>query len=63
MNSGYDTKDGDYIVVWHEAIAYRYEVVDRVGKGSFGAVLKCFDHKVKEFVALKIIWNKPRLHK
>jgi dual specificity tyrosine-phosphorylation-regulated kinase 2/3/4 len=42
----------------HEHIAYRFEVVKKLGKGSFGVVLKCFDHKKKEFVALKIIRNK-----
>jgi dual specificity tyrosine-phosphorylation-regulated kinase 2/3/4 len=37
--------------------------VKKLGKGSFGVALKCFDHLKKEFVALKIIRNKKRLHK
>ena len=42
---------------------YRYEIVKKLGKGSFGIVLRCFDHKLKEFVALKILKNKKRLYK
>jgi|TARA_B110001450_G_scaffold166812_1_gene155482 dual specificity tyrosine-phosphorylation-regulated kinase 2/3/4 len=41
-------------------IAYRFEVVDFLGKGSFGQALKCVDHKTKEIVALKIIRNKKK---
>lgn len=47
----------------HEHLGYRYEVVKKIGKGSFGIVLRVFDHKVKEFVALKILKNKKRLYK
>jgi dual specificity tyrosine-phosphorylation-regulated kinase 2/3/4 len=47
----------------HEHIAYRYEPVKKLGKGSFGIVIKVFDHKNKEFVALKILKNKKRLYK
>jgi dual specificity tyrosine-phosphorylation-regulated kinase 2/3/4 len=42
---------------------YRYEIVGKLGKGSFGQVVKAFDHKNKEFVALKVIRNKKRFHK
>jgi len=36
-------------------IAYRYEVIEELGKGAFGRVLKVFDHKEKEEIALKIL--------
>jgi dual specificity tyrosine-phosphorylation-regulated kinase 2/3/4 len=41
---------------------YRYEVLDMLGKGSFGQVAKCYDHKTGEYVAIKIIRNKKRFH-
>lgn len=47
----------------NEHIAYRYEIIKKLGKGSFGIVLRAFDHKSKEFVALKILKNKKRLYK
>lgn len=43
-------------------MAYRYEVLDFLGKGSFGQALKCYDYKTNQFVALKIIRNKKRFH-
>uniref|UniRef100_A0A8U8BLX5 Uncharacterized protein n=1 Tax=Geospiza parvula TaxID=87175 RepID=A0A8U8BLX5_GEOPR len=48
------------INVLHDHIAYRYEVLEVIGKGSFGQVAKCLDHKTNELVALKIIRNKKR---
>jgi dual specificity tyrosine-phosphorylation-regulated kinase 2/3/4 len=42
---------------------YRYEIVKKLGKGSFGIVVRAFDHKLKEFVALKVLKNKKRLYK
>ena len=63
LNYGFDTDTQEYIVLMNEHLAYRYEVVKKLGKGSFGIVLRCFDHKTKEFVALKILKNKKRLYK
>jgi len=62
-NYGFDNENQEYNVVMHEHICYRYEVVKKLGKGSFGIVLRVFDHKLKEFVALKILKNKKRLYK
>ena len=36
-------------------IAYRYEIVKILGKGSFGEVMEVIDHKAKKRLALKII--------
>lgn len=63
LNYGFDTETQEYIVTLNEHLAYRYEVVKKLGKGSFGIVLRAFDHKNKEFVALKILKNKKRLYK
>ncbi len=35
-NSGYDDENGDYQVVLKDHLDYRFEVLDFLGKGSFG---------------------------
>ncbi|XP_054633425.1 dual specificity tyrosine-phosphorylation-regulated kinase 4 isoform X1 [Dunckerocampus dactyliophorus] len=62
QNCGYDDEHGSYIRVLHDHIAYRFEVLEVIGKGSFGQVLKCLDHKNNELVAVKMIRNKKRFH-
>uniref|UniRef100_H2RU99 dual-specificity kinase n=1 Tax=Takifugu rubripes TaxID=31033 RepID=H2RU99_TAKRU len=62
QNCGYDDEHGSYIRVLHDHIAYRFEVLEVIGKGSFGQVLKCLDHKNNELVAIKMIRNKKRFH-
>lgn len=44
-------------VIPGEHICYRYEIIESLGKGAFGEVLKCYDHKEKEFMAIKILNN------
>ena len=61
-NFGYDDDRGDYNIVMGDHLAYRYEVVDMLGKGSFGQVVRCIDHKTGQLVAIKIIRNKKRFH-
>jgi dual specificity tyrosine-phosphorylation-regulated kinase 2/3/4 len=61
-NFGYDDERGDYSVVIGDHLAYRYEIVDMLGKGSFGQVVRCIDHKTGGLVAIKIIRNKKRFH-
>lgn len=56
-NNGYDDRDGHYVVLAGEEIFQRYTVMDILGKGSFGTVLKCFDERRQETVALKITRN------
>ncbi|KAG1696663.1 Dual specificity tyrosine-phosphorylation-regulated kinase 2 [Nymphon striatum] len=46
----------------HDHVRYRYEILDVIGKGSFGEVIKALDHKTKKHVAIKIIRNKQRFH-
>ena len=62
-NNGFDSDQQEYIVRYNEHLGFRYEVVKKLGKGSFGIVLRVFDHKQQEFVALKILKNKKRLYK
>ncbi|QIW95459.1 hypothetical protein AMS68_000977 [Peltaster fructicola] len=61
-NYGYDDERGDYNIVFGDHLAYRYEVCDVLGKGSFGQVVRCIDHKDGGVVAIKIIRNKKRFH-
>ncbi|XP_037616248.1 dual specificity tyrosine-phosphorylation-regulated kinase 2 isoform X1 [Sebastes umbrosus] len=62
-NGGYDDDQGSYIHVPHDHISYRYEVLKVIGKGSFGQVVKAFDHKSQTHVALKMVRNEKRFHR
>ncbi|CAH2277427.1 dual specificity tyrosine-phosphorylation-regulated kinase 2 [Pelobates cultripes] len=61
-NCGFDDTQGYYIQVPHDHIAYRYEVLRVLGKGSYGQVLKVYDHKLQQHVALKMVRNKKDCH-
>ncbi|XP_074603277.1 dual specificity tyrosine-phosphorylation-regulated kinase 2-like [Brevipalpus obovatus] len=62
-NSGYDDESGSYLHVLHDHIAYRYEMLKIIGKGSFGQVIKAYDHKTQQHVALKMVRNEKRFHR
>jgi dual specificity tyrosine-phosphorylation-regulated kinase 2/3/4 len=61
-NFGYDDDRGDYSIAVGDHLSYRYEIIDILGKGSFGQVVRCIDHKTGGLVAIKIIRNKKRFH-
>ncbi|CAC5381204.1 DYRK2_3_4 [Mytilus coruscus] len=62
QNNGYDDESGSYIKILGDHIGYRYELVEVIGKGSFGQVVRAIDHKRSMDVAIKIIRNKKRFH-
>ncbi|KAL2091150.1 hypothetical protein ACEWY4_013413 [Coilia grayii] len=62
-NSGYDDEQGGYIHVPHDHLAYRYEFLKVIGKGSFGQVAKVYDHKLHQHLALKMVRNEKRFHR
>lgn len=62
-NCNFDSDQGTYIHVPHDHIAYRYEVIKVIGKGSFGQVIKAYDHKNLEHIALKMVRNEKRFHR
>ncbi|KAG7264221.1 hypothetical protein CRUP_014122 [Coryphaenoides rupestris] len=62
-NSGYDDDQGGYIHVPHNHLAYRYEFLKVIGKGSFGQVAKVYDHKLQQHLALKMVRNEKRFHR
>lgn len=61
-NNGFDDSRGDYLLIAGDHIAYRYEILKLLGKGNFGQVVLCQDHKRNEKVALKVIRNKKRFN-
>mmetsp|Transcript_16334 Transcript_16334/g.28225 ORF Transcript_16334/g.28225 Transcript_16334/m.28225 type:complete len:638 (-) Transcript_16334:975-2888(-) len=54
-----DDEDGFHKERVGELINSRYEVEELLGKGTFGKVLKCFDHDRHEYVVIKMIRNTP----
>ncbi|ESO11036.1 hypothetical protein HELRODRAFT_97197 [Helobdella robusta] len=62
-NNGFDDDQRAYRHVAHDHIAYRYEVIQMLGKGSFGQVVKAFDHKDRVYTAVKMVRNEKRFHK
>ncbi|OMJ86245.1 hypothetical protein SteCoe_12310 [Stentor coeruleus] len=63
INCGFDDERGDYLLMAGDHIAYRYEIIKMLGKGNFGQVVLCEDHKKHEKVALKVVRNKKRFNK
>lgn len=61
-NHGFDDDQGNYRLTMRDHLAYRYEVLDVLGSGAFGQVVRCFDHKMGHMVAVKIIRNDKRVH-
>ena len=60
MPATFDDENGNFKLYKGDHIYYRYEVIQLLGRGSFGQVCKCIDHKSKQLVAIKIIKNKRR---
>ncbi|KAI3385897.1 hypothetical protein SNEBB_006306 [Seison nebaliae] len=56
----YNDEHGNYKKMLNDHISYRYEIIDTLGKGSFGQVLLCQDHKTGHHVAIKLIRNKKK---
>ncbi|XP_037833998.1 homeodomain-interacting protein kinase 3a isoform X2 [Kryptolebias marmoratus] len=54
--------DGDYQLVQHEllySLKNSYEVLEFLGRGTFGQVVKCWKRGTNEVVAVKILKNHP----
>lgn len=62
QNHGFDDDKGDYKIITGDHIGYRYEILEFLGKGSFGTALKCIDHKTKKELAIKIVKNKKKYY-
>uniref|UniRef100_A0A8C8DYT8 non-specific serine/threonine protein kinase n=1 Tax=Oryzias sinensis TaxID=183150 RepID=A0A8C8DYT8_9TELE len=54
--------EGDYQLVQHEilcSVSCSYEVLEFLGRGTFGQVAKCWKRGTNEIVAIKILKNHP----
>ncbi|PUU81222.1 kinase-like domain-containing protein [Tuber borchii] len=62
-NDGYDNEDSDYIlyvndILGSEETKNRYLILDVLGQGTFGQVVKCQNLKTQEVVAVKVVKNR-----
>ncbi|CCM01143.1 uncharacterized protein FIBRA_03191 [Fibroporia radiculosa] len=62
-NDGYDNEDYDYILYVNDWLGtddgHKYLILDILGQGTFGQVVKCQNMKTHEVVAVKVVKNKP----
>ncbi|XP_044592905.1 homeodomain-interacting protein kinase 2-like [Cotesia glomerata] len=55
-------REGDYHLVKHEVLCsekHQYEILDYLGRGTFGQVVKCWKKGTNEIVAVKILKSHP----
>lgn len=64
-NDGFDNDDSDYILFVNDILGNednghknRYLILDVLGQGTFGQVVKCQNLKTQEVVAVKVVKNK-----
>ncbi|MBN3280190.1 HIPK1 kinase, partial [Polyodon spathula] len=60
--SSSSNSEGDYQLVQHEilcSVTNSYEVLEFLGRGTFGQVAKCWKRGTNEIVAIKILKNHP----
>ena len=57
VNNGFDDERNDYVLIKNDQVHYRYEILEILGRGSYGQVIKAYDHKEKKLMAIKIIRN------
>ncbi|KAG5648579.1 Serine/threonine-protein kinase ppk15 [Asterophora parasitica] len=62
-NDGFDNDDYDYILYVNDWLgaddSHKYLILDILGQGTFGQVVKCQNMKTHEIVAVKVVKNKP----
>ena len=61
-NYGFDDSNYHYKAIVGDHLAYRFEIRAIFGKGAFGQVLRCYDHKTKQQVAIKLVINTEQMH-
>ncbi|KAG7717715.1 hypothetical protein KL949_002989 [Ogataea haglerorum] len=62
-NNGNDNEDDDYILYVNDILgteeSRKYMVLDLLGQGTFGQVVKCQNLKTQEIVAVKVVKSTP----
>lgn len=61
-NTSSSSSEGDYSLVQHEVLysmTNAYEVLEFLGRGTFGQVVKCWKKGTNDIVAIKILKNHP----
>lgn len=62
LNNGHDNVDSDYILYVNDVLGMeqqrKYLVLDVLGQGTFGQVVKCQNMTTKEVVAVKVVKSK-----
>ncbi|PWA02689.1 hypothetical protein BB558_001176 [Smittium angustum] len=62
LNNGYDNENSDYILYVNDIIGEpegnQYLIIDALGSGTFGQVVKSQNIKTGELVAIKVVKNK-----
>lgn len=52
-----DDKDGHYVYELGENLTPRFKILNKLGEGTFGRVIECWDRHLKQYCAIKIIRN------
>ncbi|KAI5403420.1 Serine/threonine-protein kinase afc3, variant 2 [Lathyrus oleraceus] len=50
-----DDRDGHYVFNLGENLTPRYKILGKMGEGTFGRVLECWDRQTRDYVAIKVI--------
>ncbi|KAF3778454.1 Serine/threonine-protein kinase [Nymphaea thermarum] len=50
-----DDREGHYVFDLGENLTPRYKILSKIGEGTFGRVLECWDRETQEYVAIKVV--------
>ncbi|XP_073007867.1 serine/threonine-protein kinase AFC3 isoform X2 [Typha latifolia] len=50
-----DDREGHYVFDLGENLTPRYKILSKMGEGTFGRVLECWDRETREYVAIKVV--------
>ncbi|XP_026408579.1 serine/threonine-protein kinase AFC3-like isoform X1 [Papaver somniferum] len=50
-----DDREGHYVFNYGDNLTQRYNIIRKMGEGTFGRVLECWDREEKRMVAIKVV--------